>query len=76
MRLCQCSLLGFGESACAQKIGDFPVVDNRKSQMSWCVPNKNADKNRLRGYIGLYNQFANLSTGKLLIGLALRSYYV
>ena len=28
----QCSLLSFGESACAQKFSDFPVVDNENSK--------------------------------------------
>ena len=28
----QCSLLGFGEPACAQNFGDFPIVNNGKSK--------------------------------------------
>ena len=28
----QCSLLGFGESVCAQKFVDFPTVNNEKSK--------------------------------------------
>ena len=40
----QCSILDFGESGCAQQIGDFVVlVYNKKQKISLRVPNKNAD---------------------------------
>ena len=52
----QCSLLGFGASACAQKFDHFPIANKRKFKIeSACAQQKGrfVDENRPNGYIGM-----------------------
>ena len=52
----QRSLLGLGVLACAQKFGDFPVVNNGKSKNKLACAKQNcifADENWPNGYIAL-----------------------
>ena len=58
----QCSLLGFRESICTQKLGEFPIVSNGKSKNKLvCAQQKRcfADENQPNGDKGLesFNTF-------------------